>query len=400
MRSRDQAFVAALETLRPHVKERTSPMPPGLTWTGFGDAMIVGPDAHEHLEEITEAAYSVLAEESELVSRQVIKEAIANTLLHHERPADTHTVDELRKALRVNPIENWSVSLPVRGAQLRKGEVLQLGPVTLWETPKHADQVGLPPFLLGADAQQERAIIATVKEIRAREHRRAYELADELFVRFENILHYILRWDSDVYNVSIFDYSPVNRIEHFIKSPMHSVSGAQYVGHRLDTPLDHSRIIDYKEGHDRLWSIFSDPSPSKMQTRILAAAEWVGKARRDTDVSKAFVQLVFALEALLQHQERGSLIQPSLTYRMQEACAYLTGTNPQMCQQIAADVEEIYQARSAIVHGGAAEVPKKLRLTTLNLVSSLISKLLTDAELSQIADPRELSKWVQARKYG
>jgi hypothetical protein len=235
--------------------------------------------------------------------------------------------------------------------------------------------------------------------MRAREHRRANELADEIFTRFENLMHYILRWASDLFHVSIFDYSPVNRVDRFTKSAKHNVSGAQYFGHRQEFPLDDPWVQDPGRGHDRLWAIFANPSPSRMQRRILTAAEWVGKARKDSDISKAFVQLVFALEALLQLQERGALVQPSVTYRMQETCAYMLGTDPDMRQRITAEVEETYRVRSAIVHGGAAEVPHPLQETTLRLVSSLILTLLTDPELSLMTDPIELSKWVQIRKY-
>ncbi|HEY5242333.1 MAG TPA: hypothetical protein VIJ22_12730 [Polyangiaceae bacterium] len=78
-----------------------------------------------------------------------------------------------------------------------------------------------------------------------------------------------------------------------------------------------------------------------MQKRLVTAAEWVGKARRDADRAKAFVQVVFALEALLQIQDRKMPVQPSVTYRLTETAAYIRGTDLTSRTQIASDINEI-----------------------------------------------------------
>jgi len=93
-----------------------------------------------------------------------------------------------------------------------------------------------------------------------------------------------------------------------------------------------------------------------MQRRLLEAAQWIGKARRDSDRAKGFVQLLFALEAMLQIQEKGVLLSPSIGYRLQETCAFVVGTDHVSRSEIARIVSDLYETRSAVVHGGTTAV--------------------------------------------
>jgi hypothetical protein len=75
------------------------------------------------------------------------------------------------------------------------------------------------------------------------------------------------------------------------------------------------------------------------------------------------------------------------------------GSTPEVRKQVEKDVREIYAARSGVAHFGSKKVSEELHAKALDLVSSLITRLLTDPELSSLPSAEAVGDWVRDRKY-
>ena len=84
---------------------------------------------------------------------------------------------------------------------------------------------------------------------------------------------------------------------------------------------------------------------------------------------------------------------------MAETCAYVLGEDAPSRKATEDAVSEIYATRSKVVHGGETSVSIEEYDGALSVVSRLITKLLTDPELSAMRTPEDLSAWVKIRKY-
>jgi hypothetical protein len=395
-------LIDALERLRPHLR-RGHPHPPNVLFA-HNDVAVLTDEGMDALQDSLDVARRVLPKSAGLAGLANVEGALLDEIAGRVEPVDQATIDRLNTRLESEPIESWTVSRRVYGARFLGAAPLKLGPFLLWQTPKHDVKQLLPPTQVSASdmvlrGDDDAAVIVTIADIEARDSPRAREIADQRFVQLENLLGYILRNDHSLYRVEILTNPGRQELASVATTPKRSGTSRQQTGIIADILIDHPAMQNPDDGNAQLWAILGKAQRTDLEGRIITAAEWIGKARRDRDDAKAFVQAVFALEALMQYQPKGVLVSPSLTYRMAETSAYLLGGSPTERKQIADDVDEVYKARSSIVHYGSTTVSADLYGKAVGLGASLIKKLLTDPEFAPLRSAGDLSDWVQSRKY-
>lgn len=133
---------------------------------------------------------------------------------------------------------------------------------------------------------------------------------------------------------------------------------------------------------------------------MIAAIEWVGKGLRDSDdPAKAFVQFVFAIEALLTFQKKGVLVSPSIASQLAEYSAFILGSDYDSRLEVGKLIKNLYNHRSAIAHGGSQSVLESEVNDALYLVKSLITQMITKPELVAMTSIDQLQEWVSRQKY-
>lgn len=337
-------------------------------------------------------------------SLKTVERELAGLISNCLQTRVTLTVEHIKQffeTLRSRSKEDYTIFRVVEGASLTSRDPLRLGPFTLynWEThhtnlPKPEDQA------LWQGLQQE--VLISV-QVSARDPSRALELADEQFRRFENVIRYIMAEEiahtEGKIDVAIFDYRYQNSLRYAGISPSWRLNGAQVTGSIKEFKKDLANpfFTDATQGHRRLWEILEKPNPTDLEQRILTAVEWCGKGVRDPDLAKAFVQFIFALEALFTFREKG--ISPSIAHRLAEFTAFIAGNSFEDKIHLEKSVKKLYEKRSGIAHGGSFNVSREEFLEAMQLLKRVITKLLIDPDLSALKSIDQLREWVQRQKY-
>lgn len=314
-------------------------------------------------------------------------------------------VQELFDKLLKSSKEDIQVFRRLYGARLSTLEPLELGNFTIYNWEKHQSTIiekypdlvveHRNKFFIEYTGQH---LLISVK-ISTRDPSRAEELADLHFRRFENIVRYMIADKEDNLDVGIFDYYSWNVSKSILLSTTTLTILTQAEGAYEPIDIDDPFFKDSSNGHQWIWDIFSQLKPSKMQERVIAAIEWVGKGRRDPDSAKALVQFVFAIEALLTFQKKGVLVSPGIASQLAEYSAFILGSDYDSRLQVEKSVKKLYSHRSAVAHGGSQSVLKSEVYEALWLVKSLITRMITEQELLAMTSIDQLQEWVSRQKY-
>ena len=306
--------------------------------------------------------------------------------------------------LRAKPITTTYVIRRINGVKFEHGnDTVSLGPFTIFDVESNPSAIAsiIPTqgrSMFNRAFQGSKYVIAVANQ--SRENERAKELADEQFGRFENTVRFMIGDASRNYDVGIFNYNQLTSHQAFIASENNvGFSGGTH-GAFFEVSIDAPFFMLPDAGHDKIWSIIGNASRTAIQNQILAAIDWIGKGIRDLDSSRAFVQFIFALEALLTFQPRGVLVSPGIAAQISEFCAFILGDNRDRRLEIESLTRDLYSTRSAVAHGGAKSVTKEDEHTAFALVKSLITKLLTTPELAGISDINGLKTLINNLKYG
>lgn len=201
------------------------------------------------------------------------------------------------------------------------------------------------------------------------------------------------------YDVGIFNFNAWKRKTGIVLSDQEAGSFYQMSGAVDKIPLNKFPVNNPDYGYDKIWGMLKKDNPTKLEQRIISAISWAGKALRDEEPARALTQYVFALEALLQLQQRGSMVSPSITYQMAEFAAFIISDNLKDRVEIEKRIKNIYSRRSAIAHGGSQEVVDSDLGEALFLLKHIITILLTVDPFKNYTTIEEVSGWVKNQKY-
>jgi hypothetical protein len=184
-----------------------------------------------------------------------------------------------------------------------------------------------------------------------------------------------------------------------IFSPVSTGSSGHALGATAPVHVENFPWSDSELAHDEIWKLLEIKKLNEMQSRILTAIGWIGKAIRDEDRVRSFVQYIFALESLLTLQQKDNIVNASITSQISEFAAFILGTDYETRVRIQDLVKALYRLRSKVVHGVGGEVMQEDIIHALVLLKNLVSTLLLHPELSQFTKMVELNEWVKRIKY-
>lgn len=384
----------------------------------------------DKLTELVETFWLSDEEVTQIVSRKTIKKEVVELIWAH-RLAPTRlneaAIHSLFKRVKSEKNKQWHVFRSLYGISLSTAS-LTLGPFTIytWENYRslaEKEELWLDKYLCEDRQFDEQCGVKHAEnplledlgnliigvQVEARDVDKARELADECFYQFENIVSYMLAEPQFKY-ADIFNYFNDNRsLQSFIQGEDYISFNTEKINHGanilycdLNSPFFTDGVLDLSygstqywvnAGYSWIWEAFGRSNLTEREKRVLAAIEWVGKGVRDNDMSRALVQYTFALETLF------TLDKDAVTNQLAEFSAFVYGSSPELRQKIAKQVKEIYGSRSAIAHGRTKNVPASEVAKALRLVKALITKLITDPELSSITTDQEFRKWCDGKKY-
>ncbi|MEH6841325.1 hypothetical protein V7Z47_22490 [Priestia megaterium] len=351
------------------------------------------------------------------------KKTFQNDLLAYLRgckEGEECSVETLRsffKGLKSKEVKTYKVIYPIFGAEYRKVDPLKIGPFTIFnpeihhkrllEEYPHAETILDIAFIQTLPADEVREVgkytkyifnvaISVVEE--AREAAKANEKALVRLRQFENTIRFMIGSQNKDYDIGVFNFNEIRRTQGVLLWDEKSSITSNLSGSFEIIPLHQFPINDPQYGHDKLWEMLNKHNPSDLEQRIMSAITWVGRGLRDEEPARAYVQYVFALEALLQFQ-KDNLVSPSITYSISEMSAFIVAEDLENRLAVEDMVKRIYRKRSAIAHGGTHEVDESILRDALWLIKSLITTLTVNEEFKDLKKIDDLNTWVKKQKY-
>ncbi|MBR1398680.1 MAG: hypothetical protein IJ564_00685 [Alphaproteobacteria bacterium] len=152
------------------------------------------------------------------------------------------------------------------------------------------------------------------------------------------------------------------------------------------------------ENNKHLFSLFNNIS-NKLYEKIFRAAMWLGKSLKNENLGDSFLQAAIALECLLTRNEKGYVIQPSITYSLCETLALLVGDTKEKRIDLFKDLRKLYGYRSAIVHSGQTEVTFQDYYNLFDAIKQGIYVILKLAEEQKWNNIEDIYTYVESLKF-
>jgi len=379
----------------------------------------------ELLNETLDMFFQTYKQIEETLSKQEVigrlKNLVINSLINNN-PLIKELVEDFHQCLKNDfPLQQWEIFRPLYGAKLLSNPSFELGNCKIFEysefkklVEKGYDTELLSSMKLEGDSHLIIRAIAS-----ARDQKKARELADIKFHQFDNIVQYML--GNSPLHVAVFDYFGVNVSKTFYiadstkQSMSYEIKGARDLVHIDDRiPIlmnDISGIqleslfpepfffTSISQGHNWIWDISKKLDPNDLEKRLISSIEWIGKSIRDSDRSRAFTQLVIAIESIFTYDERGALVTPSIASRISESVAFVLGKNLEERIQIVKQISDIYSKRSGIVHGGGKVISEKDLRETLLLVKKIVGEMTTNSKFVEMKTIQNFYEWIKEQKF-
>lgn len=282
--------------------------------------------------------------------------------------------------IRIEIIEH-EIFYPFYGAQMNS-DLLKFGDFTIYDKQKCKELLNEKSFTINdKDLYFELIksdLLISIK-IKARESDKAFEIADKYCMSFENVFSYVLGDLSNDKRIGIFNFRGFSTMGKIISSNL----GIGFNGKSdviLGLNLDHNYLsyFNNKElGNDEVWFLITKKDKSEIEKRLLNAIEWVGKAINDRDNSKSLIQFVFAIEGMLQYDEK-IFINQSIVSQLADSLAFIITDEKEERKKMSRKFKDIYKKRSSIAHGSNAKIDfedlEEVFEITKNMIISFLIK--------------------------
>lgn len=384
---------------------------------GIGEAMLrFGEPAYRLKESLAQGLWHYRKAIRDQLSLNIVTDQLAVLVRQIKQNAVEPNVTTLTsffdKLETQYPLEPWEVYEPLYGTNPLRGAPLTFGPFTVYQWDSHAGLLrhlhdGQFAAYPDADTWWETLWLGVSKthhtfvsaQVQARDQARAVELGKDRFRQFTNTVRFMIGHYNGLLDVGTMDYRRSEFRSTVALSPTRGGETGHVHGALVPVALEDPFFTDKSRGHDVIWDLWSQGTLSDLRRRILSAVEWGGKAARDADPSKAFVQCIFGLETLFTWQEKGVLVSPSVASQIAEWAAFVLGKDFSSRHDIAGRVGAMYGKRSGIAHGGFTAITPEDVVAALQLLRDLVAALLTSSELRQVQTMKELRDWVTKQRF-
>ena len=321
------------------------------------------------------------------------------TLRNEKRKTKKEDVQNLVSALKKNGIIESEVLYELYGCKMSK-DIIQLGDFTIYDYAKSSDIIEKKhPGLINKDLffDRRRTDIFLSVRVKAGENDKAIEITDKIVEVVENAFSYMIMDFKHQRSVRVFNYREWNHTNRIICNESNLV-----FNHTNDIVLpvdiDNDVFIDKKEGNNKIWELITKNDKSEIEKRLLQAIEWIGKGVYDKDNSKSLVQLVFAIESMLQFSEKDT-ITPSIVSQISDWLAFIIEDDLKKRKKIAKCFKQTYKKRSAIVHRGSKAVELHELQTTFKIAKSMVISFLVRKPFCELKTMKELNEYINNLKF-
>jgi len=323
-----------------------------------------------------------------------------------------------------SPTQEWEIFRPLYGAKFSSSETLELGCYKVYSILKYLEAVKVDACdkdkaneLASSPNAPQHHLIISVK-VNACDKDKANELACTKFHQFDNIIRYMLGSSNNTLDVGVFEYVGASIEKIFLLSSKERHLSSSVNGVFLLVELDGKYPVRFEEmdqeqyssvtehyfknpqiGHEWIWEVVSKYNPTNLQNKLITAIEWVGKAIRDNDNARAFIQVVFAFESIFTFQEKNVFVSPGIATQFAESVAFILGTNLNERIDYEKQVKDIYGNRSAIVHGGSSSISDIDLDKAIDLIKRVITKMTTETKFTSLNSIKDFYEWMKQQKY-
>lgn len=302
-----------------------------------------------------------------------------------------------REYLNIEP-RRCEVVAPISGIRLDHGKEIEISVFKIKKrSPSEVDN-------------SEYHISVTIDEIY--DNKIAIELARNKFLDFIRIVSFISgRNDDSVYIRTGFpllvsmthqqmyiessSYT-VNTLEENIEKVNSSYLGNIFLENKIANkiPLDNPFFCE-NEDFKGIWDIYSEKNSKKrsIKKRILNAAISIGESALSRNEKNSILYTSMAFEILFSLDEN-ALFQKSIGDKLADTLAFIIANNKESRLNVIRDVKKFYGLRSALVHGGDANINKDY-IYFNTLLSMAISELLNNTKYTGVRNIEDLYEMVR-----
>jgi len=152
-----------------------------------------------------------------------------------------------------------------------------------------------------------------------------------------------------------------------------------------------------RTGFDALMAILAKAKNERttMETRVLVACQWAGRATAETRTDQQFLLYAVALESLLLGNK-----DTEITYRLSSRCAHLLGDTLNNRKIISKKTKDLYRIRSKIVHTGSTDVSGEDLGSLWRYVKKSLIIVASDEPFTRMTTEEQFEGWFEDRMLG
>lgn len=324
---------------------------------------------------------------------------LIRVLKNDERKTKKEDIQNLVSDLKKIEIIESEVLYELYGCKMSKN-LIELGDFTIYDYTKSSNLIeNKYPYLANKDLffDRRRSDIFLSVRVKARENLMATEIADEIVKAFENAFSYMIADFKHQRSVGVFNYRIWTNTSRIICNESNlGFSGTSDIV--LPVDIDDDFFIDKEQGNDKIWNLITKNNKSEIEKRLLQAIEWIGKGVYDKDNSKSLVQLVFAIEGMLQFNEK-AIITPSIVSQISDWLAFIIQDNPKKRKEIVKFFKQTYGKRSAIVHGGSKVVELDDLQIAFQISKLMVISFLVHKPFCEFKTMQQLNEYINDLKF-
>lgn len=358
----------------------------------------------EKLAEAVDEIWKMSPEVNRTISSKTIREKIIDILVDKANAnlkINGSDVESFFLGLLAIEEQEFSVFSQIYGIYSEEVVPYSIKGFSIYEWPEQIESITneYPHWRknLESDVKFEDGYVIGVK-INARESQRAQELADDKFIRFENTLTFIIADLSRYIRVGILNFdSEKHRITTVLSKKYFQVRSTSKNFFRR-VKIESPHYTSDQTGMNAIWDVMFKTNPNELERRAINSIEWIAKALSEPNYLKSMVEFVFAIEGLLQYNDKEPM-QPSIGNQISEYAAFILKDDYESRTKFISNFKELYNKRSRIAHGGRIEITLKDLHSASDIARGLVFNLLTIDELKNIETIQGLKEWVDRNKF-
>lgn len=233
--------------------------------------------------------------------------------------------------------------------------------------------------------------------VKVRDTLKAVELADRICETIESVFSFIIGDISQKHRVEIINFRNSRNIKKIVATNSGRMGATMENDIHLPVDIENGIFRDSELGTDKIWSLINH-AETELEKRIITSIDWTGKALREKDKAKSLVQFVFAIEGLLQANQK-AFISPSIVSQLSEWIAFIVAKNKENRKRIVKEFKDLYEKRSLIAHGVYANISNKDIKLASDISQILILEFLTKEPYISMKTIEDLKNHIEDLKF-